>query len=400
MARVRCWIQLDVKTPLLVGDVQTMGNYRTTGTVIPGRTWRGALAHYLLDQGEQTLFNQLFTTETNAVHFGPLFPASAGFDMPNQPPLVLPTLFSCKHYPGYEREPENGKIKHGVYDTLARQYVSEQVNAQLPLPGVIDELRCPKCHAPGDPYDKPPDIAEARVQSTTHVAINRARRTAADSQLYSREGVLPEDGYGGYLDIPEALLDKVVSRLHPQNRDEQVVLYIGANRSRGMGEARITRLEPTANDTTGIRRRRRRFNEYLDSLFGFYRQIVIANGLQVEYPLTDDRYFTLDLHSPAILVDQFGLPTAELALLDGQASVVRRWTSWQRVSGWHAAARLPRRPLVGITGTLLCRYNCPNPDAIDEALYELQSEGIGQLRDQGYGQLTVCHALHNEQTEI
>lgn len=375
-------VHLVPQAPLLLGTTQTIGNYRMSEQVIAGRTFRGAIAAALRREGS-SLFDGLFEVPAaEQPRFGPLFPALDDDAAP-----YPPTAVSCKYHPGSDTP-----SGHGVFDTLVRQFAFEVVSApeHSRLPWIIDEHRCPVCGERTEPYQG--IIAHARVnkRSTTHVALNRARQVAEEGQLYTREGVdiahTSGTFYAGWIDLPDTIrIDEFSSTLLALD------LYIGGNRSRGMGLAKISSLEPYRSSQP-VQDRVKDFNYTLRNMFDFY---TAQTGIDYpEYELVvDNRYFTLDLRSDAVLLTH-GLADSDPIphMSDINANVVRRWITWSEIGGWHDAAKLPRRNQAAVHGTYLCCFE-GEPDY--DALETLESNGIGALREQGFGQLSICIPQHN-----
>lgn len=371
MSRTRYVVRFENDSPLLVGTAQALGNYRRSGEIVPGRTWRGALARVI--QGEDpTLFEALFgVLPEDQASFGPLVLGTDELSRPNPP-----TLFACK----YEGE------DHGTFDTLIRQFAFETsahpANGTL-IPSQIDELRCPQCDAPAEPYQAI-STAPQRV-STTHVGINRARRTAEPGILYVREGIHAQLGqyYYGWIDVPDALIEPFNTAFIDDR-----ILRVGANRSRGMGLLRLKLFEPLSIEP--LEARVKKFNLHLAGTLNRYRK---QTGVDYEScaHAAQYRYFTIDLRSEAIL-RQDGLPARDPDLQGIGAVIERRWLEWRTLGGWHTAANLPRRSQLGVMGTYLCRFES-DPDF--ETLALLEQEGIGVMREQGFGQITICDPIHN-----
>lgn len=366
-------VWLEPIEPLLLGVEQTVGNYRVSGEVISGRTLRGAVAAVLRRHAPE-LFDTLFVEPEagQQVRFGPFFPAASA-DNIGPPPA---TAVSCKYYPGVN--------EHGVFDTLIHQYAFEVVTRadRHVLPRSVYTPRCPVCGEAAEPYQKF-EVEPERI-STTHVAINRARRVAEDAQLYTREGVGSGTYYAGYIYLPE----ERVSAFNEALAWVEAGLRVGANRSRGMGLIRVAGVEEAPGEQSALAQRVQHFNRRLHEVLQSYSN---ETGQEYEesYAAAANRYFTLDLQSSAVLLDD-GLPVA-VPTLDMPASVQRQWTEWSSVGGWHSAARLPRRTQPAIRGTYLyCWDDEPNY----EKLLELEYDGVGDMREQGFGQLSICNPVH------
>lgn len=103
----------------------------------------------------------------------------------------------------------------------------------------------------------------------------------------------------------------------------------------------------------------------------------------------------LRLASPAVFVDDYGRPSltpnaADLSdQLGVQCRIVRSWTRWHDVGGWHAASGLPKpTELAASAGSTYVLEPCPGAGSItDEALERLGREGVGLRRHEGFGHL-------------
>ena len=103
------------------------------------------------------------------------------------------------------------------------------------------------------------------------------------------------------------------------------------------------------------------------------------------------------LVSPAVFVDDYGRPArvpdaAELATwFDADATLIRQWTRWEHVGGWHAASGLPKptETVVSAGSTYLVDVADPvNKDT----LRRLWTRGVGLRRHEGFGHLWAADA--------
>lgn len=370
MPRQRYTVRLRTDSPLLVGTTQSPGNYRRTENIVPGKAWRGAIAD-ILRRNDIALFKALFLQPyAEQIHFGTLLPLYN--PEASSPP---PTRYACKRK----------RDEHGFFDTLARQYALEIALDQTTLPDRFDEMCCPVC---GEVAEAETTIAfddDIATLTTTHTAINRSRRVAEDTMLYTQEGALLKSAaisYVGWIDIPEQYTQLMEAFL-----DANRTLRIGGSRSRGMGQVTIEAFEPLS-PSEALPDRVARFNQTLHNVLSFYR-----GQTKIDYPAWHDaeqnKFFTLNLRDEAIFLKD-GVPSP-IPELPSRISIVGRWTSWHNVGGWHTAARLPRRTHMSVSGVYLCRFS----GTVDFAVLDLlESEGIGHLREQGYGQLYICDPSH------
>jgi CRISPR-associated protein Csx10 len=120
--------------------------------------------------------------------------------------------------------------------------------------------------------------------------------------------------------------------------------------------------------------------------------VVIDTGQGEQPQLLDDGRIILRLRSPGVFVDDSGRPSrdpnpAELAeVLKTPVSVVRRWTRWVTVGGWHAASGLPKPVELAVTAGSTYVLAPENPVPA-ETLQTLGRRGLGLRRHEGFGDL-------------
>lgn len=374
MAKQRYIIQLTALAPLLISPMQTLGNYRFSDTVIPGRTWRGAVAA-ALQQDEPDIFNDIFLNRPSEAQpaFGSLIPAVDAQDT-----SLPPTLLACKYHPGEQ--------DHIIFDSLIRQYAYQKVMASGNTLMWIDEMLCPAC---GEPTERYEEFSIPPIQMvTTHVGINRQRRVAEEAILYSREGVQADSDYYGYIDIPEDLTHTLTVALIGRE------FYLGANRSRGMGRVVISNLYPDESHLY-LEDRMFKLNETIEQWFDFYR---LQTGIASDHLRFAQlkQFFTLSIRGEALLIrDGTSVDAPDLSNIG--AVIEAQWTHWVPVGGWHSASKLPRRTQMSVSGVYLCRFES---ESDFQALANLETEGIGLMREQGFGQVSICSPIHYQETGL
>ncbi len=106
----------------------------------------------------------------------------------------------------------------------------------------------------------------------------------------------------------------------------------------------------------------------------------------------EDGLLVLRLRSPGVFVDARGRPSrdpdaAELAaVLGGPARVLRRWTRWHSVGGWHVASGLPKPVELAVAPGSTYLIDAER-EVSDAALYALGRRGVGLRRHEGFGDL-------------
>ena len=432
MKQKTCQLTVRLRSPLLVGDESGIGNYEQTADYIPGTVLRGAIGARLLETCTQPDHsphrrNHADCPDRDACHFwrvfgsehppcfGHAYSATRGQGFP-----FPATARTCKYHPGY-RHPQTNSKGHGVFDTLAEQFVFDLVSDPrfphradlLPalgedwadLPAHYDP-RCPEpdCNEPVKPatgyylLDEgiPGYTPQLTVSRATHVGINRARGVAEDALLFTLETIEPvHDGQtifrarltydAVYADALSVALD-----LNEGERD----FFIGRGRSRGLGHVTLTTDRPP--DQPDLDDRLLGLNDLLQQVLRRYRD-------------HDDRIperlagtcFSLTLRSAAILTTADGTPALwpDLHPCDlDDAWALRAWARTTLVGGWDAAAGLPRSTHQAIQpGAVYLFYAPPGmmeQDVLKEHLQKLEQAGLGIERESGYGQVTVCAPFH------
>jgi CRISPR-associated protein Csx10 len=231
------------------------------------------------------------------------------------------------------------------------------------------------------------------------VGINRARGVAEDALLFTVETLDPaaeQIAFYSRLAVPDSRIDA----LHPYLSGDY---HVGRGRSRGLGAVTLSveeEQEVAADEPLGasfgetMRDRVDDFNLAMRSALARYR----SQDKRVPRSLPGT-LFSVTLNSPAIL-ESFGraltAPTGAMVGLP-QARLVRSWARTTMVSGWDAAAGLPRRTQLAVqTGSAFLFWVPPDldRDEVVESLVRLEVLGMGRERSRGYGQVAVCAPFH------
>ncbi|MGH3692484.1 MAG: type III-B CRISPR module-associated Cmr3 family protein [Pseudonocardiaceae bacterium] len=210
------------------------------------------------------------------------------------------------------------------------------------------DTECPDCGqnlvaAKGEPHEMP-----ARSQRTR--AALSTDGVAEDEKLYRKDSLDRRQVFTGWISGGAVRAFEVGGK--PVQR-----LWLGGGRTTG-GLARVT-VDPDAEPE------------------------------QLE---TDGSAVVLRLASPAIFVDDAGLPadvpsTAELQSTFGVKVVsVARWMRWGEAAGWHAAAGLAKPTERVVAAGSTYRVQCDRPPS-PELLGALRVRGLGLRRREGFGAL-------------
>jgi len=459
-------VTIQMAEPFLVGG-RKLGAVTETLSYVPGSVLRGVLAETVLREcGPETeriahpeecknpkecAFCRIFYPENGSLpRFGNLYPTSG------DPAYPFPTTArTCKHHPGFLRDEPDPDERHGVFDTLIRQFAFEQaLESGQPLPFLYLPT-CPRCGYKADAMDKPFYSLAGRYQSASiyrrrlsRTAISRRRGAAEAEQLFTLE--MLDQLMDTDFDIQQVttlrgslwLGDDGVQAMQTALRS---IERIGAVRSRGLG--RIAHVEVNPVEVVPDPQHTAHFLEQASScVFRFpehlqkceetreplcpqslaERLIAFNARLQVEQTFyarlqkvqaqnagsnasSPPRwYFTVNLLSDAILTDR-GLPTLQLTpeMLElsesglPQVKLERCFVGRTYRSGWSGAHGLPRevRLAVPMGGVYLYGVECASPEATGHVLEKLEhweQEGLGLERERGFGQVMACLPFHLE----
>lgn len=206
---------------------------------------------------------------------------------------------------------------------------------------------CPDC---GSPLEQLKGLHGARPvpQRRTSVAIGESG-VALTGQLFTRET----------LHAGQAFCGTIVAR-----QDHREVLA-------GLGPVRI-----------GGRR----------TTHGLAQVSIRNGGAPPTAQCRPDGMLVVRLRSPGIFVDAYGRPAREPSAdeledaLGVSARVVKAWTRWEQVGGWHAASGLPKQQELTVSAgsTFLIH---PERTVDDSGLANLGARGLGLRRHEGFGDL-------------
>ena len=397
-------IKVTLESPMLTGGRKPSGQAVEAVQYIRGGLIRGAVANALLADLENSEpdadFSQLFL-ENDAGTFRNCTPGTK----------VLPaTAAGCKDFSGFPNADDNEK--HGIFDTLFERIASEKA-------GQMYQPNCPECNgrieAQGGFYENVGDSYENRSLNTrllTRVAINRHRRVAEDELLYhltALDPIIVKKKKGGSRDdvkikkvvlhgsarIPSDLVDKVAQTLR------QKVKRLGGGSSRGLGKVNVVVDKQKSPDP--LEKRIAAFNCVLKEVWETYA--LLPNTEISEFKGT---YFSVNLQSEAILIAEDGWQRSmaltapalqKLAGCDTEVTHVRSFASYDYVSGWNAAWELPKETeLVTQMGSVFV-FHTLDIDAWIPKLQTLEDIGIGDRREEGFGQILICDPFHLQMRE-
>jgi CRISPR-associated protein Csx10 len=173
-------------------------------------------------------------------------------------------------------------------------------------------------------------------------------------------------------------------------------LRMGRARTRGGGLAEM-RLIPEAQGPTQTDRARAK--QRIESM---WRKAQELGGR-----LSQKHVVTVTLRSPALVWDEYLMTRAWLNAADVGLAPEWKLMGWYSemtpVTGWHAAAGVPRTELLMVAAGSCFAYASAAPAKADELVewaVKLEYEGIGDRRDEGFGEAVACHEMHARQAEV
>jgi CRISPR-associated protein Csx10 len=374
-------LTLQLLSPLSLHRTRAGVQYVETLDYIPGTAIRGALAEtYLAEHGEpDDGFRALFLSDQ--VQFGDLWPVTSGGST-----VLLPaSAQACKRH----------KLKHkdSLRDALLDSLTEQQNN-----------LKCDKC---GEPLDRiggylrslePIDPLSARSRLRVNTAIERSTGSVAREMLFTQHTLVgkrrnekdrDEDVFfRGPVRIADPNLLNELNHLLAEGTS----LFLGAGRSRGLGEIEVTAWQAAAPG---------------DSLTERWKEFNVA--AQQSGGDVNRRYFSLTLLSHLAIRDNLLRPVLDniapyhLGLPDGVEWVQYKdsdqpvcFLSVVTIPGWNAAQGLPKPDTVALArgSVLLFQCGAPLEQAVLSRLSTIEAEGVGERRKEGFGRLVICHPIH------
>lgn len=370
-------IEIQAEGPLAFPERRFGQQYRASLPYVPGGTIYAALAAEHFDA-------ELF----RALRCHNAYPVAD--DAAVARPLPLTALI------------EKGNDKGSLYDSLVARVCWERQQ-----PGGL-------LYAPADQDGRPWEVAGRRFYTLqersvalpsvsqrvlTRVGINRRRGSAEGGQLYSPL-VINEVVYQRGQEPRSTRFRGTVTLL--ERNDElqpwlEAIAGLGTRQSSGLGAVTVRAALQPADTTSTIAAR----IDALTQRFQYQAQQYARLG-GTEFPIAERSIFTVNLLSDALLFEHGWLPTQQFSPQQLQeacgieARLLRSFTTTSVVGGWHATWRQPKPtgPAVTMGSLFVFQAQAPLDDAACTALAQLQRSGIGERRQEGYGQVRICDEFH------
>ena len=376
----------------------------TTLPYVSGTSLVGCLAQaYQWLGGNHAEFAEFFLRDR--IRFGNCYPADFKTDElsgEDQPVLQMPlTARSCKRFSGFkynaDREQE---LRAGVTDALvplALFALSHETAPQILLPlETHPETGQPLERIDGffrrgrtaDQIGQP----KVRLETRTRTGINFQTGTAQSSVLYSRQVIPAGTPFWGRWWIDDDLWETFQTFVDEANEGQ---LRLGNNRTRGFGRIQFS-AEPLEED-----RRGNEIGELGQRITAFTERLKAAAGKDVATPAA--LYVPILCVSDVILHDPLRRSRLQLGGEDlaavgiPAAELVFHAASTAQVQSWSALWGLPKADDCAISkGSVFLFALQRNDQETFAKLLQLQDQGLGERKTEGFGMISVADRFHTE----
>ncbi len=365
---------LKTQAPVSISLKRATGHALETLPLIPGSCIRGALAAEFLNgdpsRAEKAAFRSLFLE--GRVRF-------QDFRIANSQPWPL-SVRKCADYPE----------DHVRRDLLLKAATGASIDLECTVPARGGKRCSAKRECPGGFYramEETFEEMEVATRRVAHTAIHPKFLRVESEQFYSVHAIAEEQVFeGAVLVRPEAS-----TQLKDTFGGERS-LYVGRGRTRGQGKVRLT-LPAKADELDDPAPKVRGLNEEAARLFPetFGGKVV----------------FSCTLLSPAILYDEWlmfrGEPDAfdispQLTGYSPLAAFVQPWP----VAGWNSGAGVPKAEATALApgSSFLFGKEAKEDERqeeigrLTERLKTVALEGIGERREEGFGEIALCEDIH------
>ncbi len=383
--------------PLAPGS-RWSGNFLQSYGHIPAATLRGALVTAALgvrarngqpelatqDQSSEPWFQEAVLNPDTCWRLSDAWPvdepvaetADTSADLPRVPPLTLKT---CKRH-GY---------KHGTVDTLLSDYLFALLCRERSWVKLAEG--CPQCQGRLVAAEKPLHSVPVIRRLVTRLKLDAPTGRSHDGHLFTLE-LLERDIERG------TWFRARVSGLNPESRrllaDAAAgELRVGHGRGQGYGRLRLAAVRAAPGGDLA-----RQVEDFDQCVRAQLQALAAAFALDAT-KLGADRHFLA-----VTLLSDLVLPKGERAEaawhqaleLAGSEVVFAQVRTGQR-GGWDARARRPRpiRPTIRAGSVLLLATDRKLSELLPR-LQHLEQRGLGDLREEGCGQLRISDPIHLE----
>jgi len=374
---VKLRVRALLETPAAISLRRATGNELDTNRYIPGSVFRGALAAAFLRGGgtaDAAEFKKVFLDKP--VRFGDLriggaspWPLSARACQENYEHPVIDLLL--RRDARLLRECQENDLSSGL-----------RCGAKMELPNGF-YLDSRKDNQIEPRYQKEP----VKTRRLAHSEIDPRYLKVRPRQFHSSQVIEANQYFEGFVQADEERCDLLRRMIEDTSKNHPA--YIGRGRSRGQGRIRLEVVSEEALGLDEMTEAVRRFSEVAE-----------ANGWQ------DKVVFSCTLLSPTIVLDRWLMPRYSLQAGDignslGGYECQPAFNRTVEVSGWHAAAGLPKPETTAIAaGSVLLFVAEAGGDKREEysrlarILLAAEGNGIGERTEEGFGEVAFCDKFH------
>ncbi len=404
----RYFVAFRLETPLTIGTGMDAQNHRVTLRHIPGSVMRGSLGR-LLYRDEGLTSNPLRETDTpgspvldelfgiGGIRFGPLYPAWDEGDFGKQlhqrvlETMVIPlSTWTCKTEPGLTYGQRYEDSGHIVIDYALPDDHQVIKVAECKCGGRLERLRGYVVRVKDHSRDANHWVrVSPSVHTKTRVGLNRQSATAEPGILYSIQSVQPilyldsqepqkNLVFAGHWSMTKEQHASLIKRLRPHRGDVGYALAVGARQANGFGQGMLWIAD---------------------------KPEVIGDCLAIHHPDDGKMVFTLTARSPIVCRDEAGIAQVVLSpdvirgyypdapnfrLLESGIFVERA-----RASGWSGLWGLSKPVADCISpGSAFSYISDASPKELSPFLEDLARNGLGEMLEDGFGQVEVNHGFH------
>lgn len=438
----RYYLRVRVKSPVSIsGHENRDGQTTPTLDYIPGSTLRGALAWHWLRRDPSLRDNATFKRLLDAGLFrcGALLPDSnLAYSKTGLGQVIPATARTCKKHPGFSTDPDiQGEIPHGVRDSLvalveeealARWHVSDPGKAEADMQGLLVFESCAHC---GGAMDRFPGYFEwTRTGATGHPSYWRPKlskrmitrsailpqlESTAPNNLYSREVLEEGQHLAGWLFVDESIEPWMQSTFGDGVGGgivgDREIVSVGAARTAGLGQVEVIDCRSDPGIWT------RQFGTFDDRVAAFANHIspkirqtwsLVPIALLSDTILLDSHLRTLSVLTADVLAAYSNLDarlagTRAIPLPDGLELFVAVART-RRIAGWNTGSggRRPRSDdwAVAAGSIFVLAAKAGQEVELLQLCKWLEENGIGERREDGFGQVVVAHPLHSVKEEV
>ncbi|MEQ8192679.1 MAG: CRISPR-associated RAMP protein Csx10, partial [Candidatus Eremiobacterota bacterium] len=398
-------IKLKTLSPMILGKAKGQDYFSSSQDYISGSAIRSALINKLKSDGIFKLneenrisdrdFETMFLNEDTMLLFDNAYPSGTA-DQSGPVPL---TAESCKKYPGFSgKSSEESSKPHGVIDNLLYDFILDRAYKKG-FPFYLKRT-CPICNSPIKKYSGytgfnqgSPEGQSSKTRVMTKSAVNRMLNKSQDGMLYSIEAIEKGEVFRSKI---RRVTAEFASMLKKYNDTE---LLIGGSKGRGFGRVSLEFEAPDKEED--LNRRVKDFNEKLrklsedfTSLYPDFKQIVDNISRKTFFSLTlySDTFIYSPTMSPLLVITE-----EYLANLGIRVKLERSYKGFITVGGWNCLYGLPREKMLAISKGSVFLYSFDGENLDDKTykfLLNIEQEGLGELKEEGFGRMKVCDSFH------